>query len=386
MLSYSGTIVEIGENVSGFKVGDDVIIRKTMMSGVPEAVDTVYIKHITGGVSTLGFKAYDQGRAKFQGTRKHLIHFDEEPPLNVYTEALIRTMSTAEEDQHGMIILTLTPLSGWTDILNNFCKDAQGERTSGRVYDDKRFFIYADWQDNPALSKNEIQSLRQSIPEHEREAREKGIPSLGSGKVYPIAESRITCDPFPIPSYWPKMYAIDFGWKPSPTAILFGAYDRDNDILYIRGEYTALEKTPQQIIGEISNIPHFDYNMVGVCDPAGGQSSLKDGTNIYDLYKQSLPLLIKANNKKEGKDGEGGVLDVLQRMQNGQLKIFNSCKQTLGELRTYARDDLGRIKKGNDHLMDAMRYMVRSGIKATANRDLYTYENAYEQPINAWAM
>jgi len=41
--------------------------KPSMARGVPDAVDTVQVIHRTGGVSTLKFKSYDQGREKWQG-------------------------------------------------------------------------------------------------------------------------------------------------------------------------------------------------------------------------------------------------------------------------------------------------------------------------------
>ena len=42
------------------------------------------------------------------------------------------------------------------------------------------------------------QAIINAYPEHEREARTKGIPSLGSGRVFPISEDAILCDPIPM--------------------------------------------------------------------------------------------------------------------------------------------------------------------------------------------
>jgi len=75
-----------------------------------------------------------------------------------------------------------------------------------------------------------------SYPAHEREARVRGIPSMGSGRVFPIPEEDITCDPFPIPSHWPQIVGIDFGWD-HPTAACRLAWDRDNDVIYLTAEY-----------------------------------------------------------------------------------------------------------------------------------------------------
>lgn len=87
----------------------------TRRRGVPEAVDTVRVKHVSGGVSSLGFKSYDQGREKFQGTAKHGISLDEEPDSKIYFECLSRLMTT-----QGLMICTFTPLRGMSDIVFRF--------------------------------------------------------------------------------------------------------------------------------------------------------------------------------------------------------------------------------------------------------------------------
>ena len=86
--------------------------------GVAGAMDTARIKHVSGGTSVLGFKSYDQRRAKFQGTGKHVIWLDEEPDMSVYSECLIRTMTT-----DGLVILTFTPLLGLSDVALKFLPD-----------------------------------------------------------------------------------------------------------------------------------------------------------------------------------------------------------------------------------------------------------------------
>ena len=89
-------------------------------SGVADLVDTIPVRHISGKWSSLGFKSYDQGRKKFQGTGKHVILFDEEPPNDVYNEALIRTATL-----NGLIMLTFTPLSGLSEVVLSFLPKEQ---------------------------------------------------------------------------------------------------------------------------------------------------------------------------------------------------------------------------------------------------------------------
>ena len=94
----------------------ECIVGTSRRMGVANALDTVQVKHVSGGVSTLGFKSYDQGRQKWQGSVRDGIWLDEEPPLDIYTEALTRT-NTIED---GMIYLTFTPLLGMSDVVHMF--------------------------------------------------------------------------------------------------------------------------------------------------------------------------------------------------------------------------------------------------------------------------
>jgi phage terminase large subunit-like protein len=83
--------------------------------GISNFVDTVQVKHQSGGWSSVGLKSYEQGRGSFEGTAKDLIWFDEEPPLEVYTEAGIRLMT-----RRGMTLLTFTPLEGMSEVVTAF--------------------------------------------------------------------------------------------------------------------------------------------------------------------------------------------------------------------------------------------------------------------------
>lgn len=93
----------------------NLIGRVTWKQGVQDLADTVKVRHVTGGWSTLGLKSYQQGRGSFEGTAQHVIWLDEECPLDVYGECIIRTMTT-----DGIIMLTFTPLDGITPTVMQF--------------------------------------------------------------------------------------------------------------------------------------------------------------------------------------------------------------------------------------------------------------------------
>lgn len=111
-VAWSGTAK--GVTGSGLIPGDD-IGSITWKQGVSNLVDTVQIKHQSGGWSQLGIKSYQQGRGAFEGTAKHVIWLDEEPPSDIYGECLIRTMTT-----RGIVYLTFTPLEGMSETVLSF--------------------------------------------------------------------------------------------------------------------------------------------------------------------------------------------------------------------------------------------------------------------------
>jgi phage terminase large subunit-like protein len=89
--------------------------KPTWKQGVADLVDTIAVKHVSGGWSKLGLKSYQQGRGSFEGTAQHVIWGDEEPPEDVYGEMLIRTATT-----NGIVMLTFTPLDGLSAVVRSF--------------------------------------------------------------------------------------------------------------------------------------------------------------------------------------------------------------------------------------------------------------------------
>ena len=96
-------------------VPGDALLDWGRRQGIPDALDNIIVQHVSGGVSTLGFKSYDQGRQKWQGETLDGVWFDEEPPLDIYIEGLTRTNATG-----GVTMITFTPLLGMSDVVSMF--------------------------------------------------------------------------------------------------------------------------------------------------------------------------------------------------------------------------------------------------------------------------
>ena len=328
------------------------------------------IRHTSGGVSTLRFKSYEQGRRKFQGAKVDIVHLDEEPSIDILNECSMRLMSTDKTDQRKMLILSMTPLLGMSNVVKSFIDNAHE-----REIKNNSFYVQVGWQDVNHLTEDDKETRRSQISPHEIEAREKGIPLIGSGLVYPVNLDAMLIAPFNIPPQFVKLCALDFGWT-NPTAALIGYYDDNNDILYITGEYYVSERTPDQHVYNLCS-GQISKDTVCVYDPAGQSSSQADGKNLVKMYQEAgLTNMHAADNNVES-----GILTVLQRMQNGKLKIFNHLHNFASEFRSYARNS-GKIIKRNDHLMDCLRYLIVSGIKFARMKSIRrNMEDQYDYTI-----
>jgi len=335
----------IGNEGTGLIPGDCYDLKDMhSKSGVPGGIETVLVKHESGGKSELGFKSYDQGRRTFQGTEKHVIWLDEECPPEVYDECLMRTRTV-----NGMTMLTFTPIMGLTQLVLSFMPG--GLIPEGGKIGSSRFVVNATWEDAPHLSDQEKQEIIEGTLPHLRDARSKGIPTMGSGAVYPISEDDVSCDEFKIPAWYRRVYGLDYGWN--WTAAGWGAYDPDADILYIYNVYKRGKAEPPIHAAAIA--ARGDW-IPGVADPSKGTSQ-RDGKGLLSEYQSLLGVLLPADNAVEA-----GIFGVWERMTTGRLKVFKSCRMWFDEFRLYRRDEMGKIVKENDHLMDCTRYMVRSGI------------------------
>lgn len=216
-----------------------------------------------------------------------------------------------------------------------------------------KYMVQAGWDDVPHLTERMKEELFASTPPHLRDARSKGIPSLGAGAIFPVEEDQFVIEPFELLPWWPRAYGLDVGWD--RTAAIWGALDRESDILFLYSEHYMGQAVPAV---HASSIKGRGKWIPGVIDPASRSRGQRDGENLLKDYKHEGLRLAPANNAVES-----GLFDVWQRLTTGRLKVFSSCKNWLSEYRMYRRDENGKVVKEFDHLMDATRYLVVSGIK-----------------------
>ena len=356
-----------GEYGTGLIPGDLILNTKNKAGSVPDTVESVAVQHVTGGISHLGLKSYDQKRKSFQGTEQDIIWLDEECSIGIYAECLLRTMTT-----DGLVMCTFTPLSGLSETVLSFMPAG---KVPEEFTDTGKYIVTATWDDAPHLTEKQKTELLQSIPAYQRDARSKGIPQLGSGAIYPILEDDIIVEPFDLPPTWPKAYALDVGWR--KTAALWMAWDQQSDVIYLYSEYYRGQAEPSIHAEAIKARGKW---IPGVIDPAARGRSQKDGSRLVDDYTDHGLNITYALNAVES-----GLLAVWQRLSTGRLKVFSSLQSFLAEYRIYRRDENGKIVKENDHLMDDMRYLISTGLMVAMTappEDWQDYNQGYESQHN----
>lgn len=191
-------------------------------------------------------------------------------------------------------------------------------------------------------------------PEHEREARAKGVPILGSGRIFPVADSVVSCKAIPIPDHWAQIGAIDFGWD-HPTAAVKLAWDRDSDVVYVTAAHKLREATP---LIHASTLKGWG-DWLPWSWPHDGNNDTAAGENLSAQYRtQGLKMLPERATFPDGSHSvEAGLMDMLTRMQTQKLKVFETLLDWFEEFRLYHRKD-GKVVKEFDDLMSATRYGI----------------------------
>ncbi len=318
---------------------DAITDTKRALGGVTGLLDNIRIRHASGGDSVLYFKFYEKGRKKWQGETIDFVWFDEEPPAEIYSEGLTRTQATG-----GITYLTATPLLGMTEVVGYFYPDP----TTGQ-----RHLTQMTIDDAGHYTAEQRQQIVDGYREHEREARAQGIPMLGSGRIYPIAEAAIKVAAFDVPEHWARIGAMDFGWDPFSAVEL--VHDRDSDTIYVTKTYRSREETP--VLHAAALKAWGDWIPWAWPQDARRQTLEGAGKPLANQYMiQGLNMLPAHAAFEDGSVSvEAGLIDLLDRMQTGRFKVFDHLEDWFVEFRAYHRKE-GLVVKANDHLLDATRY------------------------------
>ena len=232
--------------------------------GEGQAFDTSQVRHVSGRVSTLRFRTYQAGRVALQGETLDFIWLDEEPSdFEVYTECLARITAT-----NGCLIITFTPLLGMSSISIRYRQEFSPDRTFVQMGIDDIPPAKGDAAatDNAVevyghISVTDREKIVEGYPEHEREARSRGEPMLGEGRVFksPEAEILAELDPYTAPGHWRWGAAMDIGIS-HPWAYAILCHDVDQDVVYVVAELRMADTTPSAHVAAIRNLEKRLFN------------------------------------------------------------------------------------------------------------------------------
>jgi len=319
-------------------------------TGVPNAYDSIRIKHVSGQFSKIYFRAYEQGWKKFQGIAADVLWPDEEPPPEIWSQLIRATLAKP----NAIIFCSMTPEEGMTETVTQFMENLQ----KGQA------LITATWDDAKHLTPEVKEQRLQALRPHERDMRSKGIPLQGAGLIFPVSDEDIVIDPIEIPRHWPQIIGVDFGISTQhPFSAVNWAWDRDHDIKYLTAEY----QTTNDMAAVHADAIKAWGTWKPVAWPHDGLNREKgSGDELHNIYRsKGLNLLPwKATNppsvcQYEGEGGnstEASVLAMLDDMYAKKIKVFRTCVTFLKEKRMYHRDLKGKIVRMHEDAICAARY------------------------------
>lgn len=331
----------------------NTIVDFSKRRNIEDAVDTIWVRHVSGGISTIGFKANEMGREKLQGPTLDWVWGDEELDKGVFDELVQRT-SAIDDSQ---IMITFTPLKGVTPMVL-FLLDTDDETIVKKIY----LSVYQAKHISPERIK-QMEEMYRNEP-HLLKARMEGIPTVGEGLIYPFDPKDLFIRPFETEKWWPRLGAVDFGWT-HPTAIGGAVMDPDTSAIYVdRLHYKSNMRVPDHC-SVMRSWGDIDY----ACDPAGLQADKASGIKLMHAYLNDLQpgwenipderrRMFPADNAVFA-----GISEVYGMMKEGKLFFFDKPEMEpfRRELMLYRYDPkTGKPIKTNDDALDMLRYLVMS--------------------------
>lgn len=344
------------------------------MTGTPNALRTLYVRQIGGGdvqasTAKIQFWSYSQGQHALMGDGVDWFHIDEEPrDPDIFPQVLVRT-ATGDNKRGGRGILTLTPENGRTALVLQFMETPSPAQ----------FCMRKGWDDAPHLSEKTKQELLASFPAHQREMRTKGIPMLGHGRIYDLAEEDVTCSPFDIPKHFRVIDGMDFGWD-HPQAHVQLVFNPEVDDFWVTKSWRKRQVTADVAWGAVKAWAKD----VPTAWPADGLQTEKGSGKQQRKYYSDAGFRMLAEHAKwpDGSNGvEAGVMEIRDLMLKGKFKFFSGQRDALDEFLQYHRDDNGKIVKVGEDILDAVRYAYMMRRHAVAIGDVGPPKRVHVEPI-----
>jgi Terminase RNaseH-like domain len=218
--------------------------------------------------------------------------------------------------------------------------------------------------------------MEESYLPHERDARIRGIPSLGIARVFPvpIASLMREIDHEKDVRSWSRWCAgIDFGYD-HPFAAALCAWTHDLEEFVVVDGFKMERAEALYHVKRIANMCRG--RRVPIAWPVDGlQHEKGSGVALADVYRRlGAPMLPKpAENRGGGHIVEPAIEEMLGYMKRGAFTIASHMTELGEELLNYHRAEDYKIVKLRDDLISAARYafMAKTHGKAWDHCDDY---------------
>lgn len=315
--------------------------KPSLARGVTDAMDTIQVRHKSGGISVAKFKSYEQGRPKFQGETLDWIWNDEECPMEIYSEEMARITAT-----QGMIFTTFTSMNGETELVLRFHSEESPDRAVVRM----------GLIDAKHIPQSEHARIIAGYLPYEREARVYGGIMRGEGRVFTASEEAIAEPPVEyIPDHWVKLWGIDFGIG-HPFAAVLILWDRDNDVIHVHHVLRIKDELPIMHAAAMKPIGAA----IPVAWPRDGTNREKtSGDTLAAGYKKHGLVMLPehATWPDGGVSTYAGIREMDERFKTGRLKVAKQLSLFFEEYRNYHYKD-NQVVKVRDDIMSATRIAI----------------------------
>jgi phage terminase large subunit-like protein len=329
--------------------------------------------------SIIGYKSADSGRGKFQGVEKDWIHFDEEPPIEVYKECTVR-IGTRQLCIFGTC--TLLPPEGQVGGVTWLYNDMAKPFLNGSLPKNTHV-VRMSMYDNPHLPREAIEQYASRYKPDSVEFRIRVLgellPGLSGARAYTGFDHMIHVKPqeeFYNPNA-PLCWYVDFNVSP----YISGVGQRDGVKFRFMREF-MLEEGNHDEMCEI--VYEFYGNHPGEIwlygDATGQRRSVQTNQSDYTLIannmrKKGKYIKLKLPSVNPNVPDRVNAANVAFRDNDGisNVEIDPSCKELIMDFEQVLRDSRGGIKKSNN---PRDPYSRRSH-----SSDGATYWIAYEAPV-----
>jgi phage terminase large subunit-like protein len=332
--------------------------------------------------SWFDFKTFDQDVDKHSGAALHRVHFDEEPPRAIRNENMMRLI-----DYGGDELFTMTPVLGMSWMYDVIWDPW----TKGAL--ENAIVVVVDMDDNPYLSTETKREALEGLSKAEREARKSGRFVHFAGMIYDEFSrmTHVIPEVEQVPANAEVYVGIDPGMR--HMAAVVWAYLTADGTMVVFDELALQGYTVKRVAESIKQINMRWGQRTGsgavvplqprwyVIDPSARNIMHQTGRSDQMEFTDHGIVTILAQNSVTA-----GINRVKERLQAHRLAVTANCPVLIDQFRKYRwaapnrgeDDPKEKPVKTDDHLLDALRYVVAS--KPYANPD---EEEQYLDPVEA---